>query len=348
MLSPWLRVAIAGTKPRSDRGLDRPSGKTRSWFCSRQSLLVVVFSCLLGMSGPSVVAQDEPDPVQGISQEDLQRLAREAAAAGDPVADPDPESLNRGSIQFVQLLIDGGVLMIPIAIMSLLVVAVAFERFFALRRGKLYPSRVRKEVNRAIEDSSSAAPQALYEVAQQRPSVASRIMEDVLQKVGRPVTEIESAISEGAQREAERLYGNVRWLSLAAAVTPLLGLLGTVWGMIIAFFETSQMGGSGNRAEILAEGIYVALVTTLGGLAVAIPAAFFAHYFEGKIGQILGRIESDFRRLVPRFESYEGRARFDLSARGLTRRIVGEPKHRAGESRVDAAPPPTRPPARRA
>ncbi|MFN3191813.1 MAG: MotA/TolQ/ExbB proton channel family protein [Aureliella sp.] len=270
------------------------------------------------------------DPNPGISQEDLQRLANsmETNVGGAGPATPDPESMKRGSINFLRLLLDGGVLMVPIALMSLLVVAVAFERGFGLRTARIYPRRIRREVKSATEDTGAVTPQGLYEAAQNNASAASRIMEDTLQKIGRPIPEIEAAIAEGAQREAERLYGNVRWLTLAAAVTPLIGLLGTVWGMIIAFYETTQLGAGSNKAEYLAGGIYVALVTTLGGLAVAIPAAMFAHYFEGKITRVLSNIETDFRRLVPRFESFEGRARYDISARGLTRRISTEPNKR--------------------
>lgn len=74
----------------------------------------------------------------------------------------------------------------------------------------------------------------------------------------------------------------------------------------------------------------MALVTTLGGLAVAIPAAIFAHYFEGKITRLLTQVESEFRRLVPRFESVEGKLRYDLGPGGLRRRASAE----AGQNRT--------------
>ena len=155
--------------------------RLRAYF-SVFALTMMVFGGQLVLM-PSVAWSQTPDPAQGISQQDLQQLAAEAAA--NDVAAPDPESLDRGSIQFFQLLRDGGVLMIPIAIMSLIVLAVAFERFFALRRARLYPRHVRREVHRSISDTSAVTPQALYEVSQKYPSAASRIMEDALQKVGR-------------------------------------------------------------------------------------------------------------------------------------------------------------------
>ncbi|MFK7735332.1 MAG: MotA/TolQ/ExbB proton channel family protein [Pirellulaceae bacterium] len=275
------------------------------------------------------------DPDFGISQAELQRMAAEQPASTEP-APPDADRVKKGSINFFRLLLDGGVVMLPIALMSLLVVAVSFERFYGLRNARIYPRGLRREVRSAIDDTGTVTPQGLFEQSQRAPSAAARIMEDLLQKIGRPVAEIEATIGESAQREAERLYGNVRWLTLAAAVTPLIGLLGTVWGMILAFYETTQLGAGSNKAEYLAGGIYVALVTTLGGLAVAIPAAVCAHYFEGKITRALALIESEFRRMVPRFESFEGRARYDISARGLTRRLVSEPtKRRAAETATD-------------
>lgn len=281
-----------------------------------------------------------------ISQAELQRLAAESAnnaGQAQPSAPAQPTSLN-----FLKLLIDGGALMVPIAIMSLLVVAFVLERAIALRRAKIFPNAIRREIRMAIEDTSAPSPKLLFETSEKNPSAASRMLQDVLQKIGRPVPEIETAISEGAEREADYLYGNVRWLTLAAAVTPLIGLLGTVWGMIIAFYNTTQLGSGRNKAEFLAEGIYVALVTTLGGLAVAIPAAIFAHYFEGKISKMISRVQNELRNLVPRFEALEGKARYDLNARGLVRRPAGEKAKRNPEAPGTRKAAPPRPPARQA
>ncbi|MEO8269774.1 MAG: MotA/TolQ/ExbB proton channel family protein, partial [Aureliella sp.] len=184
------------------------------------------------------------------------------------------------------------------------------------------PRGLRREVRRACEEIGPFQPHALFQAADRYHCAGSRIVHDMLRKLGRPIPEVEAALADGTQREADRLYGNVRWLTLAAAVTPLIGLLGTVWGMIIAFHDTTQLGAGSNKAEYLAEGIYVALVTTLGGLAVAIPAAIIAHFFEGRITKVLALIDTELRRLMARFESQEGRTRFDLNERGLFRRDV--------------------------
>jgi biopolymer transport protein ExbB len=119
------------------------------------------------------------------------------------------------------------------------------------------------------------------------------------ESVGRPLGEVEHAVVESSEREAEKLYTNVRWLTLSAAVAPLMGLLGTVWGMIRAFHDTTQLLPGQNKADYLAGGIYAALVTTLGGLMVAIPAAIFAHYFETKIQRVFHQIDEFLAELTP-------------------------------------------------
>ena len=131
----------------------------------------------------------------------------------------------------------------------------------------------------------------------------------MLLKTGRPQSEVEHAVAEASEREAGRLYANVRWLNLIAAIAPLMGLFGTVWGMIRAFFDTTQLAAGQNKADFLAQGIYVALVTTLGGLAVAIPAAIFSHYFEGRIQKLFHEIDEMLFNLLPQIERFEGRMR---------------------------------------
>jgi biopolymer transport protein ExbB len=133
------------------------------------------------------------------------------------------------------------------------------------------------------------------------------VIKAMLLKVGRPHAEVERAVHDAAQREAARLYTNVRWLSLAAGVAPLLGLLGTVWGMIQAFFATANLPTGANKAEYLAQGIYVALVTTFAGLAVAIPAAVLAHLFEGRVQKLFRQLDDTLAGLLSQMERFEGK-----------------------------------------
>jgi biopolymer transport protein ExbB len=303
-----------------------------------KQFIAVVLVCMIACSAYAQEADGLP-----LNPQELQQLANEAAK---PPGQPQPNTGLDGGLNFLALLVQGGSLMIPIGIMSLIVVAVTIERMIALRRERLFPARLRRGLEMMLDSPKSVDPQEVYQLALRFPSTASTVIESMLEKVGRPISEIEDAGSNACQREADRLYGRVRWLTLASAVTPLIGLLGTVWGMIIAFYDTTQLGAGQNKAEFLAQGVYIALVTTLGGLSVAIPAAIFAHLFEGRITNLVGRIEEQVKRLIPRFERYEGKVRYDLQLQGL----VARDRVQNVDSRVSdlrPVPPPTaKPPVR--
>ncbi|HEV3341900.1 MAG TPA: MotA/TolQ/ExbB proton channel family protein, partial [Pirellulales bacterium] len=148
-----------------------------------------------------------------------------------------------------------------------------------------------------------------YQLCQRYPSAAANVVRAVLLKLGRPVAELEHAAKEASEREATRLYKNVRPINLATTVTPLLGLLGTVQGMIECFYKTANLPSNANPRQELANGIYVALVTTFGGLVVAIPAAVLAHYMEGRIQAHFYDIDELLADLLPQLEQFEGKVR---------------------------------------
>ena len=235
-----------------------------------------------------------------------------------PAAAAPEEAPVAAKFNLLELLFKGGALMIPIGIMSVVVVALVIERFLNLRERKILPKELVKELGSMAASSAGFDPKQAYRVCQAHPSSASTVIRSMLLKVGRPQSEVERAVSEVSDREASRLYSNVRWLNLVAAVAPLIGLFGTVWGMIQAFFQTTQLTAGQNKSVFLAEGIYVALVTTLGGLAVAIPAAIFSHYFEGKIQSIFYQIDELLFNLMPQIEKFEGRLRMNKKDFGAT------------------------------
>jgi biopolymer transport protein ExbB len=222
----------------------------------------------------------------------------------------DAGGANSESINVFRLLIQGGFFMIPILVMSLMVVTFVIERFLGLRRSKVLPDGLVAGLGKLGGPQGGFDPRNAYKLYQQYPSAAANVVRAMLLKVGRPHSEVEHAVAEASEREGNRLFANVRWLNLAAAVAPLLGLLGTVWGMIRAFHNTTLLTPDVNKAEYLAEGIYVALVTTLGGLCVAIPAAICAHYFEGRIQSLFHEVDEMLFNLMPQIERFEGRVRF--------------------------------------
>ncbi len=231
----------------------------------------------------------------------------DGAESAEEAAATDAELLEE--INILELLLKGGHLMWPIALMSLLVVTFGAERALGLRRRKVLPPELISRLGKLAGQKGGLDPRQAYKLCQQFPSTAGAVIKTMLLKVGRPHSELERSVAEANEREAARLYTNVRWLSLAAGISPLLGLLGTVWGMIQAFFVTANLPTGVNKAEHLANGIYVALVTTFAGLAVAIPAAVLAHFYEGRIQKLLRELDETLLGLMPQLERFEGRLR---------------------------------------
>jgi biopolymer transport protein ExbB len=200
--------------------------------------------------------------------------------------------------------------MLPILVMSFIVITVGVERALSLRRSRVLPWRLEKELLGLVNHQHGLEPREALRICRRYPSAAASVVQAMLLKVGRPHGELEQAVHEASDRAAQRLYSNVRWLNLASGVTPLMGLMGTVWGMIRAFHDTTQMAPGLNKAEYLAEGIYLALVTTLAGLAVAIPATILAHFFEGRVVSLFHHVDELMMTLMPHVERYEGRGRY--------------------------------------
>lgn len=254
---------------------------------------------------PNAAAMDLPaiekDPSATQSDEEEAAAVEKSKAAATKKVVKD--------INILELLIDGGHLMWPIFLMSLLVVTFGVERGLGLRRHKVLPPQLVAGLGELAGQKGGLDPRKAYKLCQTYPSAAANVIKGMLLKVGRPHTEVEHAVTEANEREAARLYANVRWLGLAAGVSPLLGLLGTVWGMIQAFSVTANLPTGANKSQALAEGIYVALVTTFAGLAVAIPAAVLAHFFEGWIQKLFRELDETLLGLMPQLERFEGRLR---------------------------------------
>jgi biopolymer transport protein ExbB len=186
-----------------------------------------------------------------------------------------------GSMNFLQLLLRGGVFMIPIGIASLFGVALIIERALALRRARIVPRHFMDDLKAAGTNRAEALAYCRVD-----PSPIARIMSAGLRKLPHGAAATEKAIEDAGDNELHKLRRNMRMLYGVAAVAPMMGILGTVWGLIEAFRVATAHRGLG-QPELLATGIYEALVTTLAGLMVAIPVLMFYYYFSGKIEQVV-------------------------------------------------------------
>jgi len=271
------------------------------WLGALVALFVVlgIYFCL---ESGSLLAQ---------SPQEAARKAEDALRGSSTPADDRSTERPLGDAKEMSLwdlYIAGGIFMIPITLLSLVALAFAVERTFALRRNKVFPEALVEGFGE-MSAEGTFDPRKAYRLCQQFPSPAANVIRAMLLKVGRPHSEVEQAVSLASDREATKLFGNVRPISLTVTVAPLLGLLGTVQGMIIAFYDTAFAPLGVNKAEFLAKGIYTALVTTFGGLTVAIPAACLVHFFEGRIMTRFREIDEFLFNLLPQVERYEGKLR---------------------------------------
>ncbi len=203
-----------------------------------------------------------------------------------------------------ELFLAGGPLMWPITAMSIVVLAFGLERMVALRRGRFLPRALATRL-REISAGAPFEPRELTALCTAHPSVLATVVSAALSRLGKPLSEIEQAVEGAENREASRLWANVRPIALAVSITPLLGLLGTVQGMILAFYTTANLEAGANRAAELAGGIYLALITTFAGLCVAIPAAVLAHWLEGRLLSGIRRVDDAVAGLLPRLDDVD-------------------------------------------
>ncbi|MEI7486997.1 MAG: MotA/TolQ/ExbB proton channel family protein [Chryseobacterium sp.] len=177
---------------------------------------------------------------------------------------------------FWKIMFHGGafakIVMFTVLALGVFTVYLFFERFFFIKR---LTSKTDADFMDNIEDFIKEGKiESAADYCKRQNSPEGRILEKGISRLGRPVSDIVSAMESQAQVEVANMEKNLNLLAVVPSIAPMLGLLGTVIGMIIAFFNLSHASGSFSP-KTLSEGIYTALGQTAVGLAVAIPANFF-------------------------------------------------------------------------
>lgn len=189
----------------------------------------------------------------------------------------------------MQLLTSGGPVLVAIILVSIYAVYLFFARLFKLSREPVEADALMLKVNAAVRDRDL---ESALSACDAHGGPVSRVLKAALLRLPYGRSAVDAAFQEASLLEEQRLSRGLRPLATIAQIAPLLGLLGTVTGMIIAFSEISQQG-TGNPAA-LADGIGQALVTTAAGLIVAIPTLIGQNYLSSKVDAIL--LEIDRRR----------------------------------------------------
>jgi biopolymer transport protein ExbB len=209
-----------------------------------------------------------------------------APAKAEPIAHKNLFSIIR----------QGGVVMIPMFACSFLTLVFVFERAISLRRGRVIPGPFVKRFLHQVREGKLDRDQAI-ELCQESSSTIADVFAAGVKKWGRPSVEVEQALLDAGERAANQLRKYLRIFNAVATISPLLGLLGTVFGMIRLFNEISTSDVMG-RTELFAGGISEALLATASGLSVAIPALAFYLFFLGRVDRLVIDIDALGQELV--------------------------------------------------
>ena len=191
-------------------------------------------------------------------------------------------------LSILELASKGGWIMIVLAVLSVVAVYIFVERFLAIRRAgkddKLFMDRIRDYVKNG--DVKSA-----INFCRVTNTAAARMIERGISRIGKPAAEIQTAIENTANLEIATMEKRLPVLATIAGGAPMIGFLGTVIGMVEAFWQMSHAGGNID-ISLLSGGIYQAMITTVGGLAVGIVALFGYNYLVAKIDGVVNEIEA--------------------------------------------------------
>ena len=193
----------------------------------------------------------------------------------------------------------GGIMMYPILFCSVMILGIGIERAYNLRRKNIIDTEFLKNVRNHWNWKDVHLG---LQMCNSYDNALSRILKTGLLRFGGKLDEVERAIEGAGQHEASLMSSNLRVLGAVANITPMMGLLGTVFGMIKAFNVISQ-SGTGNPG-LVASGISEALITTATGMVVGIPALALYHFFRGKIDRYVFEMEEISFQLIEEL-SYE-------------------------------------------
>jgi len=249
--------------------------------------------------GLGVLSSRAQSPGPGMQPFDPLSIPAPPDAAGEAVpaeSDADAaESAGWMSLTLVDRIVAGGWLMIPLGICSLVVMSLTIERLVSLRRGRVIPRPFVRRFTECVEDGQLSFEEATA-ICEEFHCPVAEVFQAAIKRWGRPMLEIEQAVMDAADRVSDGLTRFLRVFHAISNVAPLIGLLGTVLGMIEAF-ETMS-GGDAAGSHLLASGISTALVTTAGGLFVAIPAYLAHSYFAAVSDRYLNEIDRLCQRVI--------------------------------------------------
>ncbi len=208
-------------------------------------------------------------------------------ALTDTLAHAEAE-LAEPTLSFWNLALKGGFVMIPLAILSIVAIYIFIERYFAISRASNEETNFMNNIRDFIHNGRIDSAKSLCRNNQ---SPIARMIAKGIVRIGRPLSDINAAIENVGKLEIAKLEKNIAVLATVAGAAPMLGFLGTVMGMIRAFFNMAQAGPNID-ISLLAGGIYEAMITTMTGLAVGIIAFICYNILVARIEKVVFMLEA--------------------------------------------------------
>ncbi len=188
-----------------------------------------------------------------------------------------------------ELFTKGGWLMWPLVVLGGITIFIFVERYMAIRKASKIDSDF---MNRIRDFIYEGKVKAALDLCRSSDTPIARMVEKGIVRVGRPMSDIQNAIENVANLEVSKLENNLPALATIAGGAPMIGFLGTVLGMVRTFMDMSSAGSTVDMS-LLAGGMYVAMVTTVAGLIVGIPAYFGYNYLVARIEKLVFRMEAN-------------------------------------------------------
>jgi len=197
-------------------------------------------------------------------------------------------AVEEAQINLWELALKGGWIMIPIAVLLLVAIAVFFERLLVINKAEkedtTFMNRIRDYIHEGKIESA-------INLCRSSNTPNSRMIEKGISRLGRPMNDILVAVENVGNIEVAKLEKGFPWVATAAAAAPMLGFLGTVTGMVRAFFDMANAGSNVDIA-LLSSGIYEALVTTVAGLIVGIISLLCYNYLTAQVNGVVNLLET--------------------------------------------------------
>lgn len=192
------------------------------------------------------------------------------------------------SFSLIDMAAKGGWLMLILLILSIVAIYIFGNKWWMIHKAGQIDKNFMKDIHELIHEGKI---KSAVELCRRYDSPVARLVEKGIERIGRPLSDIQTAVENMGNVEVARLEKNLPLLATIAGGAPMIGFLGTVMGMIQAFFNMSQ---AGNNIDItlLSGGIYTAMVTTVGGLIVGIIAYFGYNYLTSEISNLVFKMEN--------------------------------------------------------